>query len=314
MTISTPAVLLLAFNRPEEARRVFEKIRLAKPRKLYLACDGPREGRIGEIEAVKKVRALANQVDWPCEVKTRFLEKNLGCGRAVSSAIEWFLNDAGEGIILEDDCLPTPAFFRFCSVMLDRYRHDERVGVIAGSNMAPEVKLEHDFGFSRLVACWGWATWRRTWDNYQLVPRKIEFNEIGNNLYDTKSFHYLESSLQRIRSGDIHTWDYQLLVQLLRANQLTIFPRKNLVLNIGFCGSGTHFFSNERPWWAPRFAYNFDSNWNQLIEVKPAEIFDIYYQASAHGGGKKIFRKWVKLSRSAHFLFERLWGRPSLME
>ncbi len=310
MVSSIPAVLLIVFNRPEETRRVFAEIRLARPRQLYLACDGPRSSKIGEAELVEKVRRLVSQVDWPCEVKTRFLEENLGCGRAVSSAIEWFLNDAGEGIILEDDCLPTPAFFHFCSVMLERYRHDERVGVIAGSNMAPEVKLDHDYGFSRLIACWGWATWRRTWSRYQLIPDSISMDESWTDLYDAKSFNALQSSLNRISGGEIHTWDYQLLVQQLRLKQLTVIPSKNLVLNIGFSGTGTHFSNSGRPWWAPRFAYNSNYSWSQEIVVKPSEIFDLYYQASAHGGGEKVFQKWVKFTRSIYFWFERILKNP----
>ena len=109
MSLATPAVLLIAFNRPAQTRQVFAAIRSARPARLYLACDGPRAGKAGEAEKVQQVRALAQEVDWPCEVSTRFLDQNVGCGHGPAGAIEWFLSAAGEGIILEDDCVPEPA-------------------------------------------------------------------------------------------------------------------------------------------------------------------------------------------------------------
>ncbi|NJK84271.1 MAG: hypothetical protein HC912_11250 [Saprospiraceae bacterium] len=88
--LRTP-VLFLVFNRPEPTQRVFERIREARPKQLFIAADGPREGKEGEKEKTEAVRKfILNAVDWDCEVKTLFREKNLGCGQAVSQAITWF--------------------------------------------------------------------------------------------------------------------------------------------------------------------------------------------------------------------------------
>lgn len=293
----TPAVLLIVFNRPTPTARVFAAIRAAQPAHLYVASDGPRLGKEGESAQVAEVRRLVTAVDWPCEVHTRFLKTNIGCGRAVSSAIEWFLDAAGEGIILEDDCLPAPAFFEYAGTMLEKFRHDERVGVISGTNIAPEVTLTSDYAFSRIITCWGWATWRRTWTRYQLQPAMIQSTESWVASVGLRPFRVMEKQLRRILAGDIHTWDYQLLVQQLRLGQLTVIPRYNLVLNIGFDGTGTHYSAQSRPWWVPRYAFNFKGQWEQSVPLLTAEQWERHCLITCHRGVGQLARLGVKLLR-----------------
>src|SRR6266403_1894039 len=128
-------VLFLVFNRPNSTRQVFDAIRSARPSKLYIAADGPRANRPLEANLCDEVRDIALSVDWPCQVNTLFREDNLGCKRGVSEAITWFFDREDEGIILEDDVLPVPTFFRFCDDMLERFRSDTRVSMISGCNL-----------------------------------------------------------------------------------------------------------------------------------------------------------------------------------
>ena len=131
--LKTP-VLFLIFNRPDVTQRVFEAIRKAKPPRLYVAADGPRIGKEGEEENCTLTRKIIEQVDWDCEVKKLFREKNLGCKIAVSSAIDWFFENEEEGIILEDDCLPDQSFFPFCGELLAYYRTNDKVMHLSGDN------------------------------------------------------------------------------------------------------------------------------------------------------------------------------------
>ena len=164
-------VLFLVFNRPEQTRLVFEAIRAARPAHLYVAADGPRPGRPGETERCEQARQIAMAVDWPCRVEALLRERNLGCGRAVSEAISWFFAREQEGIILEDDCLPAPDFFRFSTEMLARYRHDARIGKIAGTNPLGQWRPDGDanFFFSSYGYSWGWASWRDRWQDFEYV-------------------------------------------------------------------------------------------------------------------------------------------------
>jgi hypothetical protein len=295
MGLPVPPVLIIAFNRPDSARRVFSAVRAAKPAKLFLACDAARPGKAGEAERVAEVRALVDAVDWPCEVRTKFPESNLGSGLGVSSAITWFLGEAGEGVILEDDCLPTPAFFRFAATMLERHREDPRIGLIAGSNMAPLVDLPASHGFSRVTSCWGWATWKRTWDRFTFIPEPVREDEPWTRRLHPNAVDFLRRKFQAIADGKVRTvWDYQFMVQALRAGQLTVVPGRNLILNIGFDGTGTHFGKGGRPWAAPAFAYDPADDWSDQPPVVADERYDRHYLTSGHRGSSKLMRQVLK--------------------
>ncbi|MBA4056200.1 MAG: nucleotide-diphospho-sugar transferase, partial [Marivirga sp.] len=162
--LETP-VLLLIFNRPDTTRRVFEAIRKARPKRLFVAADGPRQHKPEDADRCAKARKIATDVDWECEVKTFFRDTNVGCGRGPSGGISWFFEHVDEGIILEDDCLPSPLFFRFCAELLERYRDDKRVMEIGGNTFMDEANRdkEYSYYFSSHNNIWGWATWKRAW-------------------------------------------------------------------------------------------------------------------------------------------------------
>jgi hypothetical protein len=132
--LRTPVALLI-FNRPDTTERVFKAIAQAQPLKLLVVADGPRDGRPGEATLCEQTRAVITQVDWPCQVITNFADNNMGCKLRVASGIDWIFEQVEEAIILEDDCLPDPSFFRFCDEMLERYRDNERVGMVSGGNL-----------------------------------------------------------------------------------------------------------------------------------------------------------------------------------
>ncbi|MFH1427813.1 MAG: nucleotide-diphospho-sugar transferase, partial [Patescibacteria group bacterium] len=172
MSFNTP-ILFLIFNRPETTQRVFDKIKIIKPRHLFVAADGPREGK-NESEKCQAVRDIIKQIDWDCKVNTLFRDKNLGCKLAVSSAIDWFFDNVEEGIILEDDCLPDPSFFKFCQELLVKYREDSNVMCISGDNFNPNLYNGSDsYFFSKVASIWGWASWRRAWKYYDIEMKSF---------------------------------------------------------------------------------------------------------------------------------------------
>ncbi|MRH79075.1 glycosyltransferase family 2 protein [Spiribacter sp. C176] len=246
------AVLFLVFNRPDTTTRVFEAIRQAKPPRLYVAADGPREGREGEAERVAKVREIATAVDWPCEVKTLFREENLGCKYAVSGAITWFFEQEEQGIILEDDCLPHPDFFSFCETLLARYADDERVSVITGNNFQHgQRRGEASYYFSKYNHCWGWASWRRAWRHYQgdlpFWPAWSASDTWQRHTPDTVERRYWEKIFDRVRAGQIDSWGYPWTASVWFHGGLTATPNVNLVSNIGFGPDSTHTASANSP-------------------------------------------------------------------
>ena len=163
-TLETPVVLII-FNRPDRTKKVFEAIRQAKPTKLLIIADGPREERTGETELCAQTRSIVEKVDWDCDVIKKYADSNLGIKNCIGKeGLPWAFEIAEEAIILEDDCLPNQTFFRFCQELLKKYRYDERVMTISGSNLLVEWKSDiQDYHFSNHFSCWGWASWRRVW-------------------------------------------------------------------------------------------------------------------------------------------------------
>ncbi len=245
--LKTP-ILFLTFNRLDTTRRVFEEIKKAKPLKFYIASDGPREDVLGEYEKVREVRNfIESNIDWECEVKTLFRENNLGCKIAVSSAIDWFFENEERGIILEDDCLPNQSFFRFCEELLIKYENDERIALISGDNFNKKKIGEADYYFSKIPCIWGWATWRRTWEKYDVNMAKFpEFKkngEIKKIWSDRNIQNYWLYILNEAYNNKIDTWDYQLAFSLFLNNTFCICPNVNLVSNIGFREDATNTFA-----------------------------------------------------------------------
>lgn len=238
------ALLFLVFNRLHTTKQVFEAIRQAKPPRFYIAADGPRENKEGEAEKVKAVREyVMKNIDWDCEVKTLFREKNLGCGKAVSEAITWFFENEEMGIILEDDCLPSQSFFWFCEELLQRYKDDMRVWHIGGCNFQNGIKRgEADYYFSKYNHIWGWAGWANRWRMYDFRLEHIENDEfINKTFYTKKEILYWKKIFHKMKSNNpIDTWDYQYTFSIWYNNGLSITPNLNLVSNIGFGADATH--------------------------------------------------------------------------
>lgn len=247
--ITTP-VLFLIFNRLDTTRQVFEEIRKARPQHLFIASDGPRPTHPEEKEIVRAIREyVILSIDWDCEVHTLFRDENLGCKRAVSSAIDWFFSLVDEGIILEDDCLPDQSFFPFCQDLLSKYRYDTRIMMIGGTNFQfGRNKSENSYYFSRYFHIWGWASWKRAWQHYDVDMRswpEIRENRLLHDIFHEKRIiKYWESIFDRVYNGNINTWDYQWVFSCWIQGGLSIIPNQNLISNIGYGQSGTHTTGN----------------------------------------------------------------------
>lgn len=244
MSFSTP-ILFLVFNRPDTTNRVFDELRKLKPLHLYVAADGPRAHVSTDKIKCDQVRQIVESVDWPCEIRTLFRDHNLGCKMAVSSAITWFFDQVEEGIILEDDCLPSQGFFHYCAELLRLYRYDSRVMQISGTNLLGEFHQSTDsYFFSNYGPIWGWATWRRFWKLYDVNIKTWEkVKSLG--LYYSIAQSQREAELryklfEKLYNNQIDTWDFQVVYARMLNNGLAIIPATNLITNIGFGPDATH--------------------------------------------------------------------------
>jgi len=299
-------ILFLVFNRPQTTATVFEAIRQAKPPRLYVVADGPRKHLPNEAFLCSETRRIATSVDWECEVRTLFRDENLGCKGSVSSGISWFFDQEEQGIILEDDVLPSPSFFPFCDFALQSHKDDQDVMMVCGYNpFGANVKSDEYF-FSNVSHVWGWATWRECWNLYDLRLKDWPQDKVLGAYRDkipSYALTYYADSFDLVKEGWVDTWDYQWTYTLLKHAGKSIKPFANLISNIGAEGAhankedenhfteyGTLEVENLKP--NRVFEINVDAdNLFYLKKIKP-EVFKIYVRKFVIALGLyKVFKR-----------------------
>ncbi|WP_165154731.1 hypothetical protein [Parabacteroides sp. ZJ-118] len=244
--MDTP-VLLITFNRPDYTVRMLDALKRCKVSNLYVFKDGPRPNSQSDKDASKEIENLVNAIDWDCNVNKLFLNNNLGCGYGPYTAISWAFGLVDELIILEDDCIPTEAFFLFCAEMLHKYRENKNVRHISGRSHLTGHKCfeKADYIFTQYAPTWGWATWKRTWDGFDMQMRELKnFFETGgySNQFaseeEVKFFNKRYKNTIADTSMVFHVWDFQYGLHSRANNSLAIVPAKNLIQYIGV--EGTH--------------------------------------------------------------------------
>jgi hypothetical protein len=251
MSLSTPVAFLI-FNRPDLTQIVFEAIAKAEPKQLFVVADGPRFP--AEAEKCAQARDIIKRVDWECDVFPNYSEKNLGCGRRIASGIEWVFSEVEEAIFLEDDTLPHLSFFPYCEVLLEHYRHDERIMTVNGNNFqSGRIRTQYSYHFTKYCSCWGWASWRRAWKHYDYEMKTWPaFKQAGMmkmicpDLYEQQFWTRLFDSMYE-NPGEIDTWDHQWKYACWSQNGLAIEPSVNLVGNIGLGRSDASHTTDHYP-------------------------------------------------------------------
>jgi hypothetical protein len=238
MSMSTPVTLLI-YNRPELTRRALESIRAYRPAHLIIVADGaPHDPR--EAERCLEARRVLDFVDWPCDVSTDFAATHMGCAARVASGIGHVLSRWPATIVIEDDCVAEPSFFRYADELLERYAADERVFAVSGDNF--QLQRPRDgasYSFSRYAHIWGWATWARAWKHYD--PSMTDWGQLRDSGWlerqldgDRGAARYWRRVFDATASGEIDSWAYRWLFACWLHGGLTAVPARNLVSNLGF--------------------------------------------------------------------------------
>lgn len=311
MSLATPVVFLI-FNRPRHTQRVLAEIARARPRRLFVVADGPRPDRPEDAALTAAARALIEEIDWPCEVSKDYSRANLGCKRRVGSGLTSVFEQVEEAIILEDDCIPAPSFFPYCESLLARYRLDERIMSIAGFNYQPAAPQGgHSYYFSKYFHCWGWATWRRAWQHFDMdVASWPAFKTEGgmSSFADTPAEEqYMNRTYDAHHAGQVDSWAYAFSLASYQQSGLHAVPNTNLVSNIGFDDDATHTRLQEHPLAnVPRGDLRDLVHPSFVIRDKAADAytFQHVYHGNRPRGWRKLYRslskrvrRWTKARR-----------------
>jgi hypothetical protein len=307
------SVLLIFFTRHRQFAEVFEQVKKARPRRLFLYQDGPRENHPEDMENIMKCRKIAENIDWECEVHKFYQEKNVGVDPSGYIADRWAFSMTDKCIVLEDDVVPSVSFFQFCKEMLDKYENDERIMLISGINseeISPNVK--EDYFFTSTTYTWGWASWARVvknWEgDYSFLDDKKRIEKIENYAEKKHMVKGIINICAAERRKGIPRFETILIANQWEKNGLSITPTKNMINNIGLAGDSAHYASDIR--FVPRgFRRIFTMNRYELDmdNIKmPTDVKD------NEGYKKRTYRIYgwrhpmVKIWRTIEVLFYRI--------
>lgn len=239
--ITTPTLLIL-YNRPDKTKQLLTELNKIKPQQLYIFCDGPKNTKDKTKTAM--IHNLVKSISWTKNVEMRIEKKNLGCKKGVSTAISWFFANEKQGVILEDDCIPNASFFKFSSELLEKYKNDGRISLIAGTNSNASISVNDSYFFSTYSNIWGWASWADRWQSFSWLDRQglslLKSSEVLHNLALRKvPKGFIANTIDSLL-GTLDTWDYIWTMSNILNNRLAIIPTSNMISNIGFGMDSTH--------------------------------------------------------------------------
>ncbi len=324
-------VALIFFNRPEQFAKVFETVKKAAPSQLFLIQDGARENNKKDIENIKKCREILKGIDWECEINQDFSEENLGCGKRIYTGLSKCFEKVDRLVILEDDCVPSQSFFPFCYEVLEKYKNDDRVGLVTGMNHLGEFnEVESDYFFSLVGSIAGWATWKRSWEltNYDLsvitddkdamrwLKQFQDYGSTRNKVYNV----VLKKKEMLDNGGKLSSWSTQFGIYQILQSKLIVVPRVNLMSNIGLTEESANSVSDikfipkglrklyelklyemEFPLKHPKYVFNdieychrVDDIMRPKKSVARLRLIESLWLRLIHGDAKNLFKKLKK--------------------
>lgn len=237
-------VLILFFNRPKQLQAVFEQVRKARPSRLFLYQDGPRNEK--DMPGILACREVVSHIDWDCQVEHLYQERNYGCDPSEYISQKWAFSKVDKCVVLEDDDVPCVSFFAFCKEMLDRYESDTRITMVAGFNnqeVTPDVP--YDYFFATTFSIWGWASWRRVvdqWDeHYTFLDDSFNMKQLRDVIRERSYRSDIIPMCQNHRRNGKAYYESIFQAAMLFSNGLAIVPTRNMINNLGVTDDSTHF-------------------------------------------------------------------------
>ena len=246
-------ILLMTYRRPDNTKRILDIIKNFNKGNIFVFNDGLKF--LAHKDNHKKTRNVILNFKKKNNINIIFSKKNLTQKYNLPFAISKVFKKFDRVIILEDDCIPNKSFFKFCNLLLERYKDDNRISQISGNNFLNYKKFKRrnddSYFFSNFTSSWGWATWKNRWENsydseislWPKIKKEKWLSDIFNN---KKSVEFWSKAFDRRFKNLDDDWDRPWTFANLINNRLSIFPNKNLICNIGDDNSALH--SNPKKW------------------------------------------------------------------
>jgi len=237
-------IILFVYNRPEHTRRTVTSL-LKNPEAemsdLFVFSDAAKDK--SAEEAVRQVREYIRQISGFKTLTIYERDSNWGLANSVIDGVSRICNEFGKVVVLEDDLDVSPHFLAYMNAGLYKYEHDEQVMQIAGYMFPIDIQSNEDALFLPLTSSWGWATWQNSWEKFDKTASS--FNTIKNNpslkkQFDLDGRYPYFKMLEAQKKAKVDSWAIRWYLSVFIKNGLVLYPRKSLVENSGFDGSGVN--------------------------------------------------------------------------
>ncbi len=250
---SLAPIVLFAYNRPTHTKKTLDALalnELASESNLFIYIDGYKsDAKPIEINRINKVKSITQAESRFKSVTIRASVMNKGLAASIINGVSEVVNQYGRIIVLEDDLVTSPFFLRFMNQALDLYHEEEDVACISGYIYPVKEALPETF-FIKGADCWGWATWKRSWEIFEedgsLLLAKLKERSLLNDFNFNNSYPYYKMLEDQI-TGKNNSWAVRWYASAFLKEKLTLYPSKSFVKNIGFDGTGIH--SGKKNFW-----------------------------------------------------------------
>lgn len=246
MTETLAPIALFVYNRPSHTLKTLEALAandLAKDSTLYIFSDGPKQNADEEtLNKINEVRKIIKQKQWYNEVYIKESETNKGLADSIIEGVTTIVNKHGKIIVLEDDIVVGKGFLKYMNSALNFYKNNSKVFHVSAYMFPVKGKLPLTF-FYKQTSCWGWATWKDKWQNFEpsaeiLMRKLIETEKL--NYVDIDGTNQFVNQLKENIEGKLKSWAVLWHFSVFLKDGLSLHPYKPLVRNIGFDNTGTN--------------------------------------------------------------------------
>jgi len=240
--VKSPVVIFI-YKRATNLEAITAVLRKVKPARVYIIADGSSQNNDKEVLSTRiKLESL---ITWKCKIIKIYSDTNLGLKKRFASGINTVFQKEDRAIFIEDDCIPSITFFRYCDELLEKYVNNPQIGIISGDNfLFGQPKIKESYYFSRYPLIWGWASWRRAWKGYDPEITTWKIGEVNSWLSDYLGSKvaslYWHLIFNNVKKNIIKTWDYQLTYHFFKSRMLHITPKVNMVTNVGIDSHATN--------------------------------------------------------------------------
>jgi GT2 family glycosyltransferase len=237
-------IALFVYNRPAHTRQTVAALRkcnLAGNSDLFVFSDAPK--RSEAADAVRQVRAYVGTIDGFRTITIVERAENYGLARSIIEGVTQLTQDRGRVIVLEDDLIVAPHFLEYMNTALDRYESEDRVMQVAGHMFPVSLQIKEDALFLPFITSWGWATWGRAWQRFDRREENID-RILGDataiKLFDLNGHYKYSKILRAQQQKKVDSWAIFWYLSVFMRKGLALFPKKALVKNLGFDGTGVN--------------------------------------------------------------------------